>query len=1026
MGSSALSPWRQIDNTSKSHHGDPRTPPQGSCPLSNAELRINTNLLRKNRTKQPRRTVSEDSSGRAATFPIVGIGASAGGLAAFEAFFAGLPEHRDPGMAFALVQHLAPDHKSILGDLVQRCTRMVVHEVTDGMVVQPNCVYIIPPGHDMALLNGTLELLKPSAAHGHRLPIDFFFHSLAQDQRDRAIGIILSGTGSDGTLGVRAIKGENGLVLAQQPESAEFDGMPRSAIATDLVDYVMPPGEMPAKLIAYAAHLTGRRPLSLIPPIRSENSLRKIFVLIRTQTGHDFSLYKPSTISRRIERRMALHQIDRLDSYVAYLAKSPAEVQALFRDLLINVTRFFRDTDAFAVLEQQIITHLFEDRPPGAPLRLWVVGCSTGEEACSLAILLAERMEKLKCSHPVQLFATDIDSRAIAIARAGIYPASISVDVSPQRLARFFTLDPDGSVFRVNKSIRDMLVFSEHDVIKAPPFSKLDFISCRNLLIYLTSELQQKIIPLFHYALNPGGILFLGNSESVSETPELFAAVDAKAKIYRRMETSVTARRPAVLAANFTGETPRQRDPLRRPAGPAKTPVRELAEHELLTHAGFVGALVNGRGDIFYLHGRSGLYLEPPSGEPGISNILKMARDGLRAALAAALRKAVQSADVVRIPGVQIPGGGHTITTHLTVRPVAAGKKADPPLFLVVLEEPALTAAAPRERTTKISNLAALRQELRAKEEYLRSANEQLQSATEELQSSNEEMQSVNEDLQSTNEELETSKEELQSVNEELITVNTELQTKVLGLSQANNDMSNLLAGTGIGTVFVDHQLRIMRFTPAASSIINLIPSDMGRPVSHLVPNLVGYDRLVADIKEVLDTLVPKATEVETTDGKFYTLRIQPYRTLENVIEGAVISFIDITAMVQTREELHKANDLLRLAVVVRDAHDAITAQSLEGHILAWNPGAARMYGWTEDEALKMKVTDRVPKSVRAEELAKLARLADGETVPAYHSARLTKDGTAVEVEVTATALIDAAGKIYAIATTEHFHQGTP
>ena len=956
-----------------------------------------------------------------AGFPIVGIGASAGGLAAFEAFFSGMPADRDPDMAFVIVQHLAPDHKSILSNLIQRYTRMAAHEVTDGMVVAPNSVYIIPPGYDMALLHGSLQLLKPSAARGQRLPIDYFFRSLAQDRREHAIGIILSGTGSDGTLGVRAIKEENGMVVVQTPESAEFDGMPRSAIATGLVDYQLAPAEIPAKLVAYAGHLVGRRPLDITAHTAAETSLKKIFLLLRTQTGHDFSLYKPTTIHRRLERRMALHQIDRLDSYLAYLEKSPGEIEALFRDLLINVTRFFRDTDAFAVLEQQVIPHLFEDRLPGSPLRCWTVGCSSGEEAYSLAILLAEHMDQIKRSHPIQLFATDIDSRAIAAARAGIYPASISADVSPERLARFFTLDPDGNFYRINKSIRDMLVFSEHDVIKDPPFSKLDLISCRNLLIYLTPELQQKVIPLLHYALNPGGVLFLGNSESVGETSALFATIDAKAKLYRRTDSNLTARRSAGLPPTFAGEPSALRDTIHRPVRPAKTPVRELTERELLTHAGFVGALINAQGDIYYLHGRSGPYLEPPSGEPGISNLLKMAREGLRAPLAAALRQAVRSSDAVHTPMMHLTSEGQALTADLTVRPVAAGKSTEPPLFLVILEQPAPAPDAVRRgRTAKPSSLAALRRELEAKEEFLRSANEQLQSTTEELRSSNEEMQSVNEELQSTNEELETSKEELQSVNEELNTVNAELQTKVLGLSQANNDMNNLLAGTGIGTVFVDHQLRIMRFTPAASGIINLILTDVGRPVAHLVPNLVGYHSLVADTKEVLDTLVPKETEVETSEGKFYTLRIQPYRTLENVIEGAVISFIDITTMVQTREELRKANDMLRLAVVIRDAHDAITVQDLEGSTRAWNPAAARMYGWTEAEALQMNFRNRIPAGLHEEELAKLQLLARGEVLPAYPSSRLTKDHRVLAVEVTATALVDAAGKVYAIATTEH------
>ncbi|KAB2643174.1 MAG: chemotaxis protein CheR, partial [Verrucomicrobia bacterium] len=446
-------------------------------------------------------------------FPVVGIGASAGGLAAFEAFFSGLPA-ADPGMAFVLVQHLDPNHKSILADLIRRYTRLPVFEVEDGLVVRPNCVYVIPPGHDLALLNGALQLLEPTEPRGLRLPIDFFFRSLAQEQRERAIGIVLSGTGSDGTQGVRAIKGEGGMVMAQNPASTEFDGMPRSAIGTGVVDYELLPAEMPESLIAYAKHAFGKLPKSAILPVpKVENALKKIFILLRAQTGHDFSQYKPSTIGRRIERRMAVHQIEGIDGYVKYLQQTPAEVEALFRDMLIGVTGFFRDPEVFQVLEEKVIPALFAGKSPGAVIRVWIAGCSTGEEAYSLAMLLVEHMEAIKASFTVQLFATDIDSRAIATARVGRYPVSIAADLSPERLARFFTADGGG--YRIHKSIRDLLVFSEQDVIKEPPFSKLDLLSCRNLLIYLGAELQKKLIPLFHFALKPDGWLFLGTSEGV-------------------------------------------------------------------------------------------------------------------------------------------------------------------------------------------------------------------------------------------------------------------------------------------------------------------------------------------------------------------------------------------------------------------------------------------------------------------------------------------------------------------------------
>ncbi|MGP1678983.1 MAG: chemotaxis protein CheB, partial [Burkholderiales bacterium] len=580
-------------------------------------------------------------------FPIVGIGASAGGLAAFEAFFAGMPADTDPGMAFVLVQHLAPDHKSILSELIRRYTRMQVFEVEDGMAVRPNCAYIIPPNRDMAFLNGTLQLLEPAAPRGQRLPIDFFFRSLAHDQHERAIGIVLSGTGSDGTSGVRAIKGEGGMVMAQSPDSTEFDGMPRSAIATGLVDYVLQAAQMPAQLIAYSTQAFGGT-AAAVPTPKTENALKKIFVLLRAQTGHDFSLYKPSTIQRRIVRRMAVHQIDSIDAYVKYLQQTASEVETLFRELLIGVTNFFRDPEAFKVLEEQTIPKLFEGKPSGGTVRVWSAGCSTGEEAYSLAILLTERMEALAQNYTVQVFATDIDSQAIATARAGLYPASIAADVSPARLARFFTAEPGGSAYRIHKNIRDLLVFSEQDVIKDPPYSRLDLISCRNLLIYLGGELQKRLIPLFHYALNPGGFLFLGTSETVGEFGELFATLDRKSKLYQRREDLHGVQRLTLgrftppLAA--TGAAP-PRD-AGRAALPAKPPLRELTEQALLAQVA-AGALVNAQGDILYLHGRTGMYLEPSPGEAGVSNILKMAREGLRRELATALHKAAATNETV-------------------------------------------------------------------------------------------------------------------------------------------------------------------------------------------------------------------------------------------------------------------------------------------------------------------------------------------------------------------------------------------
>jgi two-component system CheB/CheR fusion protein len=995
--------------------------------------------------KKPAIRVKPAAPAASAGFPIVGLGASAGGLAAFEAFFAGMPADTDPGMAFVLVQHLAPDHKSILSDLIRRYTRMSVFQVVDGMVVQPNCAYIIPPGRDMAFLNGSLQLLEPSEPRGQRLPIDFFFRSLALDQHERAIGIVLSGTGSDGTMGVRAIKGEGGMVMVQNTASTEFDGMPRSAIATGLVDYELPPAEMPAQLIAYAAHTFGKLPrVTTLPAPKVENALKKIFILLRAQTGHDFSQYKPSTIHRRIERRMAVHQIEAMDGYVQYLQQTSAEIEALFRDLLIGVTNFFRDPEAFQVLEDQVIPKLFAGKPAGSVIRVWTAGCFTGEEAYSIAILLVERIEVLKQSYTVQIFATDIDSQAIATARAGLYPASIAADISPERLARFFTAEAGGNAYRIHKSIRDLLVFSEQDVIKDPPFSKLDLITCRNLLIYMGAELQRKLIPLFHYALKPDGWLFLGTSEGIGEFDMLFSVLDRKAKLYRRTEDLHGLQRAALgrFMPSMTAIEAALSRGTAKPAGPGQQSLRELTEHALLSQVIAAGALVNAHGDILYLHGRTGMFLELAPGEAGINNILKMAREGLRRELTTTLHKAAGTKDTVVCPGLRVKTNGHFTTVNLTIRPVTTGPGATPevPLYLVILEE--ATNAAPRADTVEMleaasrddvpgaptpeveARITALKAELRAKQEYLQSTIEELESSTEELKSSSEEMQSVNEELQSTNEELETSKEELQSVNEELATVNTELQTKVVDLSRANNDMNNLLAGTGIGTVFVDHQLRILRFTPAASAIINLIPTDVGRPVAHLVSNLVGHTSLVADVQAVLDTLASKEVPVQTLDGKSYTMRIMPYRTQDNVIEGAVITFVDITEMVKTRDALLKANELLRLAVVVRDAHDAITVKDIEGRILAWNPGAVRMYGWSEAEELKMNVRDRIPPTQREQEIEKMKQLSRAEILEPYRTQRLTKSGKIVEISMIATALLNEAGQMYAIATTERANEG--
>lgn len=834
-------------------------------------------------------------------FPIIGIGASAGGLAAFESFFSNMPIGVHPDCSFVLIQHLSPDHTSILSEIIGRYTVMHVLEAEDGIIVEPNHVYVIPPKHDIALINGALQLLEPTNPRGQRLPINFFFRSLALDQHEYAIGIILSGTGSDGTQGIIEIKKQEGMVMVQNIDSAQFDGMPSSAIATGLVDYELLPEEMPSVLMDYINHSWGTLSHIPVPCILSnyDNSMQKIFLLLRDQTGHDFSHYKPSSIDRRITRRMTLHNLDNIEEYIKLLQISSNEVESLFRDLLIGVTNFFRDLQAFKSLEDKAIPKLFEGKPSASVIRAWSCGCSSGEEPYSLAILLQEHIEKLQIPYMVQVFATDIDVRAIAKARAGLYPITIAADITPQRLEKFFTLEPDGKHYRIVKKIRDMIIFSEQDVIKDPPFSNLDLISCRNLLIYMGSVLQKKVIPLFHYALNARGILFLGTSEGIGEFNNLFTSLDEKSKLYQCNEDLKHERRGFINNVI----------PIISPAykGSKMSPKSSKILENTLAQQTPAGLLVSANGDMLYLYGDANFPLN--TGEP----------------------------------------------THNAER----------------------------------------------------------------IQLVNEELQSTNEELQSTNEELETSKEEMQSLNEELSTVNAELQTKVIALSQANNDMNNLLSGTGIATLFVDKNLCILRYTPSATLLINLIASDIGRPVGHITSTLREYLTLEADIRAVLETLIPKEIKVRTIMGQWYMLHIIPYRTLENMVRGAVITFVDITEIIKAQESLR------HMATIVRDAYDAVTVQDLQGSILAWNPSAERMYGWCEAEALMMNVRTRIPEEKREQALEKIFQLSHEKVLKPYLAQRLCKDGTTKEVWITATALVNDSGKIYAITTTERLNESS-
>ncbi len=852
------------------------------------------------------------SRGKLEGFCTVGMGASAGGLEAFEAVFRNMPEN--PGMAFVVVPHLDPTHISILPQLIQKCTKMQAIQAEDGLKVLPNTIYIVPPNKDLSIFHGTLQLVEPTGSRAVRLPINYFFRSLAQDQKEKAICIVLSGMGMDGSLGLRAIKEGLGMAMVQTPETAKYDSMPRSAIQTGLADYVLPPEKMGEHLVEYAKRATCRvAPGAFHKDGEATDAMQKIYILLRAQTGHDFSLYKATTVWRRIEKRMDVHQLDRVSSYVRYLQENPQEVDILFKELLIGVTRFFRDPEAFQILKEKIFPGYLRDKPDNDAIRVWVAGCSSGEEAYSVAMIVSECMEKLDQPFHVQIFATDIDADAIAIARVGIYPESITADVNADRLRRFFSKE-DGS-YRVKKNIREMLVFAPHDILKDPPFTKLDLVCCRNLLIYLESVLQKKLFPLFHYSLKPKGILFLGSSENIGGSGDLFSASDRKWKIFTRKDSA----RGAQTVMEFSPSPLAEKAPEIHLWKSGDASIRQLAEGFLTKSYAPPSVLINAKGDIQYVHGRTGKYLEPAPGEAKF-NVLDMAREGLRAELSRAIRKAVAEKQVVTCKNLRIKSNGEVQSVDLSVKPVM--ERGAPPGLLMVLFEDVGSAGKLMQVETKgksqkkpDKHLEIVERELQYTKESLQSTIEELETVNEALNATNEELQSTNEELQSTNEELETSKEEQQSLNEEVVTVNSELQKKVDELSRTNNDMKNLLDSTEIPTIFLDKELNIKRFSSHATKMLPLIQSDIGRPISHIVSNL-KQGNPAKDAEEVLKKPAIKELEVEAKDGHWYSMRILPYRTADNVIDGVVVSFLDIHDRKTISSKIESLNQSLR------EAHD--------------------------------------------------------------------------------------------------------
>jgi two-component system, chemotaxis family, CheB/CheR fusion protein len=846
---------------------------------------------------------------RAGVF-IAGLGASAGGLAALEQFFHNAPP--DLGVAFVVVQHLDPEHASVLVELLQRISPLPVVEVTDGMKVRANTVHVIPPNREMEVFDGALLLTVPSAPRGRRMAVDGFFRSLADERGSSAIGVVLSGTGSDGALGLRAIHDAGGLCLVQEPASAKFDGMPAAALGAVASSLVAPAEKLPALL----AGALGSLDLRAGRPAASRAALAglgRVLSVLRAATGRDFSQYKRSSVVRRVERRMIANGIEDIEVYARHLREHPAEVKTLFQELLINVTSFFRDPGAFAALQAEVLAKLVEGKAEGEALRVWVGGCATGEEAYSVAI-----------------------EEVIAAARAGVYPSAIAADVSPERLRRFFVREEAG--YRVRKEIREQVVFAVQDLIKDPPFMRLDLIVCRNVLIYLEPELQSRILTLFHYALRPGGVLFLSPAEGIGDHTDLFAPVDRKWRLFRAQRTGASLR--AVLPGGLPG--------VRRPTGsedPGKAPPSDFAEitrHFLLQYYAPASVLTDRAGTILYVHGDTGHYLRPAPGQPTLS-VAEMAREGLQLELRAALQRAAAKCKPVHRPGIPVGRSGATQTVDLTVRPVAWPKGAQGLLLLTFQEAraapPAKVARGKRgARSADARRVQELTRALDYTKESLQATIEEQQAWHEELQSTNEELQSTNEEVQASNEELETTKEELQSVNEELTTVNAELQGKVEQLSGMQDDMKNLFDATNVGTVFLDERLFVKRFTREACRIYRLAPADVGRALADIKSNLVEHD-LLAEAQEVLDTLVPVEHEVRCADGGWYLARLVPYRTVDNLIRGVVLTFTDISKRVQAeataraeRELAERMVDTVREPLLVLDGALRVVSASRSFH----------------------------------------------------------------------------------------------
>ena len=889
-------------------------------------------------------------------FPVVGLGASAGGIGALKTFFSHMPP--DSGMAFVVIVHLSPQHESHLAQVVQVSTSMRVAQVQSRVRVEPNCVYVVPPNRSLAMVDGHLDVSEIRRIEERRAPIDIFFRTLADTHGTEAIAVVLSGTGADGSMGLKRIKEEGGICLVQEPAEAEYSEMPRNAIATGLVDHVLPVAELPGAIVAFREHLAALPlPASFDDaPGADEATLREIFAHLRTRTGHDLTNYKRPTLRRRIGRRMAVNGVTELRAYAQLLRERPEELEGLLKDVLISVTHFYRDGAAFEALQQKVIPSLFEGKGGDDQVRVWVTACATGEEAYSIAMLLAEHADTLAQPPTIQVFATDIDPACIAIARQGVYTATDTADVPVGRLQRFFTKEDD--CYRVRAELRELILFSEHSIIKDPPFSHLDLASCRNLLIYLNHAGQRRVLEVLHYALKPGHFLFLGGAESADVSGELFAAFDRDAQLYRSRTVSTRVGLPSVGQRRASDTRPEPSAARAARVAPWSERMLPAELHQrLLEEYAAPSLLVDANHDIIHVSDRAAAYLRFAGGSASL-NLWGVIHPDLRADLRSAFSQAEHHGLPVQAAGIVVGGEREGTVIDATVRPMRSGAVQEPTFFLVLFEDTRDERRENKDAAIRVSRDETVRQ----LEAHVTELKGQLRATIEghdrfaaDNAGATEELQAVNEELRSSSEELETSKEELQSLNEELQTVNQELKLKIEEQTRFNDDLQNLVHSTEIGTIFLDRALNVKLFTPAVRTLFNLIPADRGRPLGDIT-TVLDHPGLQQDLARVMETLERVEREVSTRDGRWLLMRAHPYRTADDRIDGVVLAFVDVTSGKRAEAQLQRSEARLRL-VLESVADYAIYTLDPNGLIESWNAGAARMFGYAEDEIIGRPAT---------------------------------------------------------------------